>query len=195
MLPPVAGPAVHESGMGMDVLTALVVLLTIVVAIDTLLTFGIVRRLRYGDTGIGESGASTWLRPGFLVDPSRDEARWSKDLESVLRGDWLVVLTLFGCPTCETVRRELMARAPLGVKVCVLVDPTTGSAQQLETYLDSWEVDLRAVAPAAYDVMMSLGGGPLAYPALALIRDGSVVQTGSRVRQLDQLMTPHPAAP
>lgn len=178
----------------MDVLTALVILLLIIVAVDTVLTIGIVRRLRAG--GLDEAGSAIGFLPtGFGIDPHRDEARWPAELLTILSDEWLVVLTLAGCSGCETVRRELAAKPLLRTKVCVLVDPTSGSTEDLEEYLQKWDVDLRSIAPAPYELMFSIEGGAPSYPALILAREGKVVETARRVRQVAHLPAVSPAKP
>lgn len=171
----------------MSILVAVVILLTLLVTIDLALTVGIVRRLRAD--GAPAPASPPVLPPGYAVEPHRDDTPWPAELLQVLTGDWLVVLTMRGCRSCDTVRRELSARRPLGLPACVLVDPATGTPSELAEFLSRWEVDMARVAPSEFDVMLSIGGGAPSYPALILLRDGRVVESGARVRHLTTLQS------
>lgn len=167
----------------MSVLTALVIVLTVIATLDTLLTVGIVRRLRSSPELLTQK-MPPYLSPGFRIDPGRDEFEWPQDLLTLLHGDWIVVLALVGCPGCNRVREEIAEIDGLRPSVCVIVDSTSGTPEALSHFLAQWKANLQSISPAPFEVMHSFGGGPAGYPAIILLNNGVVRATGSRLHHL-----------
>lgn len=163
--------------------TVLLAVVTLVVAIDSALILLILRRLHLDK----DEHQPELLPRGWRIDPSKDSIPWGSELEQVLSGEWLLVLALFGCSGCATVRRELDAsEGKPRIRVAVIVEDVPEISDDLDAYLESWtNVDLRLRSPDRFAFMSSIGN-QTTLPVLIHASEGRVIQTANYLRQLQE---------
>jgi len=171
----------------MAVLTAVCILLSVLVAVDLLLTVGILRRLRDGADGMPAQPATS-PKPGTRIDLSLDRKPWPAEAQRLLSGTALVVLAVPGCSTCERLHRAI-DELEYGVPIPFLVlgqgdydDPET-----VEAYLATWQGATPLIAPHAFDELDSFGR-PASYPVVAVLENGRVTASGHRLREVTAAM-------
>ena len=160
-----------------SVLAALCVLVSVLVAVDLLLTVGILRKLR--------DGASLGLPPeppakprrGHRIDPRRDPVEWDETAAAAVTGTAVLVLTVPGCSACERLKREITAHGELPLAMYVMGQPVDDPVRTAD-YLASWQATA-VMAPMGYDELESLER-PEVYPVIAVLENGRVVASGHR---------------
>jgi hypothetical protein len=169
----------------MTVKVAIEVLVLVALACNLVLTYGLMRKLRSVASRPGALMPPA-VRPGrsWRVDPSRDSLPWPETLTEALTGESILILSVPGCPGCETVKRELdfmpEGRLP---RTWVLVEPAFLDDDTTD-YLQTWPAHLnREVAPDIFELMSSLDN-PTGYPVVMALRDGVVLASGYRIRDV-----------
>lgn len=168
-------------------LTAVCILLSALVAVDLLLTVGILRRLRNGADGMSAQPVTS-PAPGHRIDLSLDRNPWPADAERLLAGTALVALVLPGCSTCERLHRaidELEDGVPIPFVVLGQSDYEDDAA--VSAYLAGWHGATPLIAPHAFDDLDSFGR-PASYPILIVIENGRVTASGHRLREVTAAM-------
>lgn len=162
-----------------SVLVAVCILLAVLVAVDLLLTIGILRRLRNG-ASLGPSGEPP-AKPlrGHQVEPWIDPAEWDQLAASAVTGTAVLVLAVPGCSSCERLKREIAAQGELPLPLYVMGQPVDDPAQTAE-YLGSWPRATALMAPLGYDEMDSLQR-PEVYPTIVVLEGGRVAASGHRL--------------
>src|SRR6185437_14965358 len=111
------------------ILLAVCILLSVLVAVDLLLTIGIVRRLKAGASLAGGSGEPQALpRPGHRIDPRIDSVEWDEAAAAAVTGTAVLILAVSHCSACERLKRELAAHGELPLPVYVMGDPVDDPA-------------------------------------------------------------------
>lgn len=171
----------------MAVLTAVCILLSVLVAVDLLLTVGILRRLRNGaDATAGPPAIQPAV--GHRIDLGLDRQPWPAEAEQVLGGTALVALVLTGCSTCERLHRavdELEGGVP--IPFVVLSQPEPHDPDSVTAYLAGWQGATPIVAPEAFDDLDSFGR-PDSYPVVLVIENGRVTASGHRLHEVTAAM-------
>jgi hypothetical protein len=163
-----------------SILLAVCILLSVLVAVDLLLTIGIVRRLKAGASlggGAGEPPARP--RPGHRIDPRVDSVEWDEATAAAITGTGVLILAVSHCSACERLKRELAAHGRLPLPVYVMGDPVDDPAGTAE-HLASWPQAAPVRAPRGYDELDSLER-PTVYPVIAVLENGRVVSSGHRL--------------
>lgn len=171
----------------MAVLTAVCILLSVLVAVDLLLTVGILRRLRNGAEDMPAQPAAS-PKVGARIDLSLDRKPWPAGAEQLLGGTALVALVVPGCSTCERLHRaidELEYGVP--IPFVVLGQSDYEDAEQVAAYLAGWHGATPLIAPHAFDDLDSFGR-PSSYPVVAVIENGRVTASGHRLREVTAAM-------
>lgn len=171
----------------MAVLTAVCILLSVLVAVDLLLTVGILRRLRDGADGLPAQPAAS-PKPGSRIELSRDGKPWPAEAERLLGGTALVALVVPGCSTCERLHRaidELEDGVP--IPYVVLGQSDYEDAETVSAYLAGWHGATPLIAPHAFDELDSFGR-PASYPVVAVLENGRVTASGHRLREVTAAM-------
>ncbi len=171
----------------MAVLTAVCILLSVLVAVDLLLTVGILRRLRDGVDAAPAQPVTTPVR-GHRIDLSLDRAPWPTEAERLLGGTVLVVLVVPGCSTCERLHRaidELEDGVP--IPYVVLGQSDYEDDAEVSAYLAGWHGATPLIAPHAFDELDSFGR-PASYPVVAVLENGRVLASGHRLREVTAAM-------
>ena len=171
----------------MAVLTAVCVLLSVLVAVDLLLTVGILRRLR---NGADATPAKPLIAPapGHRIDLSLDRLPWPAEAEHLLAGTALVALVVPGCSTCERMHRaidELEDGVP--IPFVVLGQSDYEDAEAVADYLAGWHGATPLIAPHAFDDLDSFGR-PGSYPVVLVLENGRVTASGHRLREVTAAM-------
>ncbi|HEU5268901.1 MAG TPA: hypothetical protein VFU36_03185 [Jatrophihabitans sp.] len=171
----------------MAVLTAVCILLSVLVAVDLLLTVGILRRLRDGADGVT---AQPVISPavGHRIELSRDRKPWPAGAEQLLSGTALVALVVPGCSTCERLHRaidELEDGVP--IPFVVLGQSDYEDDAEVSAYLAGWHGATPLIAPHAFDDLDSFGR-PASYPLVVVIEKGRVTASGHRLREVTAAM-------
>ena len=171
----------------MAILTAVGILLAILVALDLLLTVGILRRLRNGDDG-APAGPTTRPAPGHRIDLSKDRLSWPAGADRLLGGTALVALVVPGCSTCARLRRAI-GELDYGVPIpfVVLGQSDVEDREVTDAYLAEWTGATPIVAPQAFDELDSLGR-PDSYPVLLVVDNGRVTASGHRLHDVSAAM-------
>jgi hypothetical protein len=171
----------------MAVLTAVCILLSVLVAVDLLLTVGILRRLRNGADG-APTPPATPPRPGSRIDLSLDRKPWPAEAERLLGGTALVVMVVPGCSTCERLHRAI-DDLEYGVPIpyVVLGQSEYDDAEAVVAYLAGWRGATPLIAPHAFDELESFGR-PTSYPVVAVLENGRVTASGHRLREVTAAM-------
>ena len=172
----------------MAVLTAVCILLAVLVAVDLLLTVGILRRLRDGAAGTPARPVAT-PAAGHRIDLGLDRpAAWPAEAESLLGGTALVAMVVLGCSTCERLHRavdELDYGVP--IPFVVLGQDEPGGTEATAAYLSTWRAATPIVAPRAFDELDSFGR-PDTYPVVMVVEKGRVVASGHRLHDVTAAM-------
>ena len=171
----------------MAVLTAVCVLLSVLVAVDLLLTVGILRRLRNGADG-APAQPVTSPAPGHRIDLSLDRKPWPAEAERLLSGTALVALVVPGCSTCERLHRaidELEDGVP--IPYVVMGQSDYEDAETVAAYLAGWHGATPLIAPHAFDDLDSFGR-PASYPVVVVVENGRVKASGHRLREVTAAM-------
>ena len=171
----------------MAVLTAVCILLTVLVALDLLLTVGILRRLRDGADG---TPGRPVTRPavGHRIELGLDRQPWPAEAERLLSGTALVALVLTGCSTCERLHRaidELDGGVP--IPFVVLGQPEPDDPLAPAAYLATWQDATPIMAPHAFEELDSFGR-PDSYPVVLVIENGRVTASGHRLHDVSAAM-------
>jgi len=169
------------------VLTAVCILLAVLVAVDLLLTVGILRRLRNGADATPARPVAT-PAPGHRIDLSRDRQPWPDGAEALLGGTALVAMVVLGCSTCERLHRaidELDYGVPIPFLVLGQAEPE--EAEATAAYLATWHGATPIIAPRAFDELDSFGR-PDTYPVILVIEDGLVTASGFRLHEVTAAM-------
>ena len=172
----------------MAVLTAVCILLAVLVAVDLLLTVGILRRLRDGADGTAARPVSTPAR-GHRIDLSLDrQAAWPAEAQSLLGGTALVAMVVLGCSTCERLHRAI-DDLDYGVPIpfVVLGQPEPEDAEATAAYLATWHGATPIMAPRAFDELDSFGR-PDTYPVIMVVENGRVTASGHRLHDVSAAM-------
>jgi hypothetical protein len=169
------------------VLTAVCILLAVLVAVDLLLTVGVLRRLRNGASGAPARPVAT-PAPGHRIDLSLDRQAWPAEAESLLGGTALVAMVVLGCSTCERLHRAI-DELDYGVPIPFVV---LGQAEPEETeataaYLAGWQGATPLIAPRAFDELDSFGR-PDTYPVILVLENGRVTASGYRLHEVTAAM-------
>jgi hypothetical protein len=170
------------------VLTAVCILLSALVAVDLLLTVGILRRLRKGGADGLSSQPATPPAPGSRIDLVADGKPWPAGADRLLGGTALVVLVVPGCSTCERLHRaidELEDGVP--IPFVVLGQSDYDDAEAVAAYLATWRGATPLIAPRAFDELDSFGR-PESYPVVAVVENGRVKASGHRLREVTAAM-------
>ncbi|WP_418059909.1 hypothetical protein [Pimelobacter simplex] len=180
----------------MTIRSAIEVLVLVTLACNLVLTYGLMRKLRNVGTRPGVVPTAPAVKPAksWVVDPSRDAHPWSESLLQALVGDSVLILSVPGCPACETVKRELDFVAGGGFPpIWVLVEPAFIDEDAAD-YLQTWPDHLnRGVAPDIFELMASLDN-PAGYPVVMALRDGVVLASGYRLRDVVEAFGERPLA-
>jgi len=169
------------------VLTAVCILLALLVAIDLLLTVGILRRLRNGVDGAPPQPVTS-PAPGHRIDLRLDRKPWAAEAERLLNGTALVALVVPGCSTCERLHRaidELDDGVP--IPFVVLGQSDYEDAAEVSAYLANWHGATPIVAPHAFEDLDSFGR-PASYPVVVVLENGRVKASGHRLRDVTAAM-------
>ena len=171
----------------MAVRTAVCILLSVLVAVDLLLTVGILRRLRNGADGAPARPVAT-PAAGHRIDLSLDRDPWPDEAQSLLGGTALVAMVVLGCSTCERLHRaidELDYGVPIPFVVLGQAEPEEREATA--AYLATWRGATPLIAPRAFDELDSLGR-PDTYPVIMVIENGRVTASGHRLHDVTAAM-------
>jgi hypothetical protein len=171
----------------MAVLTAVCILLAVLVAVDLLLTVGILQRLRNGADGTPARPLATPAR-GHRIDLGLDRKSWPPEAQSLLGGTALVALVVLGCSTCERLHRtinELDYGVPIPFVVLGQAEPEDREATA--AYLASWHGATPLIAPHAFDELDSFGR-PDNYPVILVVENGQVTASGHRLHDVTAAM-------
>ncbi|HEX8082378.1 MAG TPA: hypothetical protein VF557_19380 [Jatrophihabitans sp.] len=171
----------------MAVLTAVCILLSVLVAIDLLLTVGILRRLRDGADGAPARPVATPAR-GHRIELGLDRQPWPTEAERLLNGTALVAMVVLGCSTCERLHRaidELDYGVPIPFLVLGEFDPD--DPEGTTAYLATWQGATPVVAPHAFDELDSFGR-PDVYPVIMVVENGRVTASGHRLHDVTAAM-------
>ena len=162
-----------------SVLLAVCILLSVLVAVDLLLTIGIVRRLKAGAAlgGSGEPPAKP--RAGHRIDPRMDPIEWDPAAAAAVTGTGVLILAVTQCAACERLKRELAAHGELPLPIYVRGEAVDDPAHRAE-HLASWPQATPVMAPRGYDELDSLER-PTVYPVIAVLENGRVVSSGHRL--------------
>ena len=166
----------------MSMTTAILVLLSMVTLLNTALIVGIVRRLRNPST----SPLLTPIRPGpgFTIDLSRDSEQWPSGAHALVAGESLIAFVGPGCPGCESLQAEVRNAGRLDLPLHVIVAPDVADARPDREYLRSWESAAQTLsAPLPFPALDSFGR-PDSIPTLLLVRDGVVLSSARRLRDI-----------
>jgi len=169
------------------ILTAVCILLAALVAVDLLLTVGILRRLRNGADGAPARPVAT-PAAGHRIDLSLDRQAWPAGAESVLGGTALVAMVVLGCSTCERLHRaidELDYGVPIPFVVLWQAEPE--EIEATAGYLATWRGATPIIAPRAFDELDSFGR-PDTYPVILVIENGRVLASGHRLHDVTAAM-------
>jgi hypothetical protein len=172
----------------MAVLTAVCILLSVLVAVDLLLTVGILRRLRNGAADGLPPQPATSPKAGSRIDLSLDRKPWPAGAERLLGGTALVAMVVPGCSTCERLHRaidELEYGVP--IPFVVLGQADYEDAETVAAYLAGWHGATPMIAPHAFDELDSFGR-PASYPVVAVLENGRVTASGHRLREVTAAM-------
>jgi hypothetical protein len=171
----------------MAVLTAVCVLLAVLVAVDLLLTVGILRRLRNGANGAPVRPLTTPAR-GHRIELGLDAQPWPAEAEQLLGGTALVAMVVLGCSTCERLHRaidELDYGVPIPFVVLGQSEPEDLAATV--GYLATWHGATPIIAPRAFDELDSFGR-PDTYPVILVVENGRVIASGHRLHDVTAAM-------
>jgi hypothetical protein len=169
------------------VLTAVCILLSVLVAVDLLLTVGILRRLRNGADGTSGPPAAS-PRPGHRIDLSLDRKPWPAGAAELLGGTALVVLVVPGCSTCERLHQaidELEDGVP--IPFVALGQSDYEDVETVTRYLAGWHGATPLIAPHAFDELDSFER-PASYPVVVVLENGRVKASGHRLREVTAAM-------
>lgn len=168
----------------MDARTAIDALVLLVLAIDLLLTAGIIRRLREPGSRDIDVRRATSPVPGFTVDIGKDEGRWDPAATAMLTGVALVAFVVPGCIGCERLRQEIDTLTQLPAPLFVVGDPVATASPEGLRYLESWSAaTARLIAPTRLDALVSFDG-PNEFPTVLLLDGARVVASGHRLREV-----------
>ena len=162
-----------------SILLAVCILLSVLVAVDLLLTIGIVRRLKAGASLGGSGEPPARPRPGHRIDPRADPVVWDEAAAAVVTGTAVLILAVSQCAACERLKRELAAHGELPLPVYVMGEPVDDPGRIAE-HLASWPQAISTMAPLGYDELDSLER-PTVYPVIAVLENGRVVSSGHRL--------------
>jgi len=168
------------------VLTAVAIVLAVLVAIDLLLTVGIVRRLRDGE-GLGTGKPVVQPARGHRIDLSRDAKAWPDGAAQLLTGTALVAMVVPGCSTCERLHRAIDELKPLPVPFVVIGQPEFDGLEVTQAYLSGWHDAIPLLAPLPYEDLESFGR-PGAYPVVMMVENGKVTASGNRLHEVTAAM-------
>jgi len=171
----------------MTTATAIELLLSVLVAIDLILTVGIVRRLRAVGGQLGP------LRPpptdpqvGHHVDLLRDPAAWPAEAASMTEGLVLAAFVYPDCSGCDRLHRQVDAFGELPVPFFLLGDPFANDRDEVLDYLGTWPQARPILVPSTFDTLVSFAR-PSVTPTMVLLHDGVVLATGNH---LDDVAAP-----
>src|SRR5882757_5536027 len=168
----------------MSIWAAISALLAVIVAINLLITAGIVRRLRTLGA-VSPALAEYRPSPGFSVDLKR-ELGWPDEARELLVGDALVIFSLPGCAGCERLRRDLGTSARIVALYLILDRPVKNG--QRDRYAAMWAGTPTVIdAPRTIDLLDSFDR-PREFPTVVLLRDGVVVASGNSLAAVDKLI-------
>lgn len=167
----------------MTLLWAVTAVLTLAVALNLLLTFGLIRRLRLdgSDTASAARYAQVGARlPSFSVTTLGGSTLTDTDIE----GDFALAFLSTGCAPCTDLVRRLRDKPYLlGTDhlIIVVADDHPLAAQQLASSLpDPGRI---AVLEPGHP-LLSIGDGVTAYPTLLQLHDRAVVRASHRPEDL-----------
>jgi len=169
------------------VLTAVCILLAVLVAVDLLLTVGILRRLRNGADGMPARPAAT-PAAGHRIELGLDRQPWPPEAEQLLSGTALVAMVVLGCSTCERLHRaidELDYGVPIPFVVLGQSEPE--EVEATTAYLATWQGATPLLAPLAFDELDSFGR-PDTYPVILVVENGRVTASGHRLHDVTAAM-------
>lgn len=169
----------------MAVLTAVCILLSVLVAVDLLLTVGILRRLRDGADGTPARPVATPAQ-GHRIDLGLDRQPWPAEAERLLGGTALVAMVVLGCSTCERLHRAI-GELDYGVPIPFVVLGEPEEPESTAEYLATWEGATPVVAPHPFDELDSFGR-PATYPVIMVIENGRVTASGHRLHEVTAAM-------
>lgn len=169
----------------MAVLTAVCVLLSVLVAVDLLLTVGILRRLRDGADGTPTRPVARPAR-GHRIDLSLDRQPWPAEADRMLNGTALVAMVEVGCSTCERLHRAI-GELDYGVPIPFMVLGEPDDLESTTAYLATWQGATPVVAPHAFDELDSFDR-PDTYPVIMVIENGRVTASGHRLHDVTAAM-------
>jgi hypothetical protein len=169
----------------MAVLTAVCILLSVLVAVDLLLTVGILRRLRDGADGTPARPVAT-PAPGHRIELGLDRQPWPAEAEHMLGGTALVAMVVLGCSTCERVHRAI-DELDYGVPIPFMVLGEPEDLESTTAYLATWQGATPIVAPHTFDELDSFGR-PRTYPVIMVIENGRVTASGHRLHDVTAAM-------
>ncbi len=169
----------------MTVVAALLVLVSVLLAVNLALSAGIIRRLRAGESA---GGLPDQRLPavGSTIDLDRDGARWPEPAGRMTRDIAVAALVMPGCPGCDQLHRELDDAGGLPVPLYVIGDPTFG--EENDAYLASWVGARTLVAPVPSGSMASFDR-PDSFPTVVLLEDGVVRAAGYRLSDVTPALT------
>ncbi|MDQ2838448.1 MAG: hypothetical protein M3Y42_09470 [Actinomycetota bacterium] len=171
----------------MAILTAVGILLSVLIALDLLLTVGILRRLRNGADGVPTKPTAVPVQ-GHRIDLSLDGLPWPDGAAAALAGTALVAMVVPGCSTCERLHRaidELDYGVPIPFIALGQTEPE--DAAVTAGYLASWQGATPIVAPRAFDELDSFGR-PDRYPVIMVVENGRVAASGYRLHEVTAAM-------
>lgn len=167
----------------MSVHIAIDSLLLVLLLLDLVLSYAIIRKLRSLDRGHAAVELNISPSVGLTIDPSRDSLQWSSTQLEMLQGDQLVVLAVPECSGCAALRREMENIGTFPVPLWVLIEPGVEDALATE-FLAGWAFAKRRLAsPDQFHLMVSLER-PVATPVVMLLRDGVVVSRSHYYRDI-----------
>lgn len=169
----------------MAVLTAVCILLSVLVAVDLLLTVGILRRLRDGADGAPARPVATPAR-GHRIELGLDRKPWPVEAERLLGGTALVAMVELGCSTCERLHRAI-GELDYGVPIPFVVLGEPDDLESTTAYLATWHGATPIVAPHPFDELDSFGR-PDTYPVIMVVEDGRVTASGHRLHDVTAAM-------
>ncbi len=171
-------------------LVTVVIILTVLVAVDLVLTAAVMRRLREHDVALRVPAVQPATSPALPVGSrvpafAAQTSRGTVNSDELIADDTLFAFVSPGCVGCEEDRPrltvELRRRAEAGQASVVVV---TESSARIREYESTYGSLARVVADGPVDGPVTSAFAVRAYPSYALVREGVLQASAGDIDEL-----------